>query len=298
MPRCFRVRDLMVNVGEGSGGVCNIITNCGGVTELCVENTQGCAFTENCNCTIEHAASIPAASAHAMQRSVPMLRWLPFLLALQAARPSDVRFQNAPPHSLCGRTFICTPTFDATLDEGVQVEHLDGAEGGAAHDAAANGGAREGRAEAAKAAGASSRSTRPRRKLSEALEELKATPRAGTAEAVAGRRSVSGSRGGVSCPSARPPASLRHARIRANPGLTLIPFASLSDEERAGFGSLSNDPEQHGVVRDQHGAVKLADPARVRASAGSAPRLSARWTANSPKTNLPWCGWCSTGCLK
>jgi hypothetical protein len=65
-------------------------------------------------------------------------------------------------------------------------------------------------------------------------------------------------------PSARPPASLRHARIRANPGLTLIPFASLSDEERAGFGSLSNDPEQHGVVRDQHGAVKLADRAFER----------------------------------
>ena len=55
-------------------------------------------------------------------------------------------------------------------------------------------------------------------------------------------------------PSARPPASLRHARIRANPGLTLIPFASLSDEERAGFGSLSNDPEQHGVADIAAGA--------------------------------------------
>jgi hypothetical protein len=40
MPR-FRVRDLMINVGEGSNGICEIITNCGGVTELCVEDTQG-----------------------------------------------------------------------------------------------------------------------------------------------------------------------------------------------------------------------------------------------------------------
>ena len=42
---------------------------------------------------------------HAMQRSVHRLRRLLVLL-------------------VCGRTFICTPTFDATLDEGVQVEHL------------------------------------------------------------------------------------------------------------------------------------------------------------------------------
>ena len=46
MPR-FRVSDLMINVGEGAGGGCQLITNCGGVTELCVENTQGCAFTAN-----------------------------------------------------------------------------------------------------------------------------------------------------------------------------------------------------------------------------------------------------------
>ena len=33
MPR-FRVSDLMINVGEGGGGGCHLITNCGGVTEL------------------------------------------------------------------------------------------------------------------------------------------------------------------------------------------------------------------------------------------------------------------------
>ena len=97
-------------------------------------------------------------------------------------------------------------------------------------------------------------------------------------------------------PSARPPASLRHARIRANPGLTLIPFASLSDEERAGFGSLSNDPEQHGVVRDQHGAVKLADRAfeRLLDRLRDPQRLDGELAEDEPA----WCGWCSTGCLK
>jgi hypothetical protein len=58
---------------------------------------------------------------------------------------------------------------------------------------------------------------------------------------------------------ARPRAALRGARIRANPRLTLIPFVSLSDEERAGFGALASDPAQHGVVRDQHGTIKIAD---------------------------------------
>jgi hypothetical protein len=62
-------------------------------------------------------------------------------------------------------------------------------------------------------------------------------------------------------PRARPLTSLLGACIRANPRLTLIPFASLSDEERAGFGSLASDPAQHGVVRDQHGAIKVADSA-------------------------------------
>ena len=70
MPR-FRVRDLMINLGEGSGGVCEIITNCGGVTELCVENTQGCAFTQNCNCTIQTCGpdSARAGPLHAVHRA-------------------------------------------------------------------------------------------------------------------------------------------------------------------------------------------------------------------------------------
>jgi hypothetical protein len=65
-------------------------------------------------------------------------------------------------------------------------------------------------------------------------------------------------------PRARPPAALRGAFIRANPRLTLTPFTSLADEERAGFGSLASDPAQWGVVRDQYGAIKVADRAFER----------------------------------
>lgn len=62
-----------------------------------------------------------------------------------------------------------------------------------------------------------------------------------------------------SVPRARPRTTLLGARIRANPRLTLIPFPDLSDEDRSGFGSLANDPALHGVVRDEHGAVKVID---------------------------------------
>ena len=63
----------------------------------------------------------------------------------------------------------------------------------------------------------------------------------------------------TSKPRARPRTTLLGARIRANPALTRIAFSALSDEERSGFGSLANDPTLHGVVRDGHGAVKVAD---------------------------------------
>ncbi len=65
-------------------------------------------------------------------------------------------------------------------------------------------------------------------------------------------------------PRARPRTNLLGAYIRANPRLTFIPFQSLSDEERSGFGSLADDPALQGVVRDEHGAVKVADQETMR----------------------------------
>ena len=122
MPR-FRVRDLMINVGEGSGGVCNIITNCGGVTELCVENTQGCAFTENCNCTIQTCGFNSCGICTPCSGQSIVCGGCSFCSHCSSATVG-CQISKCTAHSLCGRTFICTPTFDATLDEGVQVEHL------------------------------------------------------------------------------------------------------------------------------------------------------------------------------
>ena len=62
-----------------------------------------------------------------------------------------------------------------------------------------------------------------------------------------------------SAPRPRPRTNLLGAPIRANPRLAFIPFQSLSDEERSGFGSLANDPALRGVLRDEHGAIKVAD---------------------------------------
>ena len=62
-----------------------------------------------------------------------------------------------------------------------------------------------------------------------------------------------------SAPRPRPRTTLLGAYIRANPRLTFIPFHSLSDQERSGFGSLAHDPALQGVVRDEHGAIKVAD---------------------------------------
>jgi hypothetical protein len=120
MPR-FRVRDLMINVGEGSGGICEIITNCGGVTELCVENTQGCAFTENCNCTIQ-TCGVNSCGVCTPFGTVGCLG-CSFCSHCSSATVG-CQLSKCTAHSLCGRTFVCTPTFDATIVEGVQVEHL------------------------------------------------------------------------------------------------------------------------------------------------------------------------------
>ncbi len=137
MPR-FRVRDLMINVGEGSGGICEIITNCGGVTELCVENTQGCAFTENCDCTIQTcglnscgvctpfsvvtvgcgvctACSVVTHGCACTNCSA---------CSLGCSLGCTLVTQGCRVHSLCGRSFVCTPTFEQTFPGGLQAEHL------------------------------------------------------------------------------------------------------------------------------------------------------------------------------
>ncbi len=63
----------------------------------------------------------------------------------------------------------------------------------------------------------------------------------------------------VAAPRARPRIKLNDAPLRANPRLTLIPFASLSGEERSGFGTLTDDPTLYGALRDERGAVKVVD---------------------------------------
>ena len=60
---------------------------------------------------------------------------------------------------------------------------------------------------------------------------------------------------------ARPRIALTDAPLRANPRLTLIPFAGLSEEERAGFGALASDPALYGALRDERGGVKVVDDA-------------------------------------
>jgi hypothetical protein len=122
MPR-FRVRDLMINVGEGSGGICEIITNCGGVTELCVENTQGCAFTENCNCTIQTCGANSCGFCTPCSGVSVVCQGCSFCSHCSSATVV-CQLSRCTAHSLCGRSFVCTPTFDQTFDGGLQVEHL------------------------------------------------------------------------------------------------------------------------------------------------------------------------------
>lgn len=58
----FRVKDLMISlpaesggggVGQGGGFPCELLSVCADITFLCVENTQGCAFTEACDCSVQ-----------------------------------------------------------------------------------------------------------------------------------------------------------------------------------------------------------------------------------------------------
>ena len=113
MPR-FRVRDLMISIGPDDDGPCWLITQCGGVTELCVENTQGCAFPRNCNCTLATACD-------------------QFTCGCTACTPCSQRtcictgctgrsLCNA--RSLCGATVACTPTFVQTRGGALRPEDL------------------------------------------------------------------------------------------------------------------------------------------------------------------------------
>jgi hypothetical protein len=123
MPR-FRVRDLMISIGPGGddGFPCELITECGGVTELCVENTQGCAFTVNCNCTIQSVCD-------------------PFTCRCSVCTPCSAQtcgctctqctgvtggclhtFCTA--RSACGASLQCTPTFAGAFGARLRPEHL------------------------------------------------------------------------------------------------------------------------------------------------------------------------------
>jgi hypothetical protein len=126
----FRVSDLMINVGEGVGG-CNIITNCGGVTELCVENTQGCAFTANCNCTIhtfcrEFSACQCSICTPCTDRTCGCTPCTGGCTACsQCTQTCACTFRSfCTVHSVCGVSFNCTPTFVEGAGRGLQPEHL------------------------------------------------------------------------------------------------------------------------------------------------------------------------------
>ena len=128
MPR-FRVSDLMINVGEGSGGICEIITNCGGVTELCVENTQGCAFTENCLCTIQTACGdqftcqcsiCTPCSQRTCGCTCTACSYCSVCSVVTPCGRSICTFNTA-----CGISIRCTPTFIGATQGGLQPEHLE-----------------------------------------------------------------------------------------------------------------------------------------------------------------------------
>ncbi len=117
----FRVKDLMISVGLGDDDEpCWLITNCGGVTELCVENTQGCAFTDNCNCTIatpcneftcnEFTCGFCSICSPCSQRTC-------LCSGCTGRSMCTVR-------SLCGVTVRCTPTFAQTGRRRLEVEDL------------------------------------------------------------------------------------------------------------------------------------------------------------------------------
>jgi hypothetical protein len=135
MPR-FRVSDLMINVGEGGGGFpCELITNCAGVTELCVENTQGCAFTQNCLCTIQTACGdeftcwcsicTPCSPRTCGCTCTACSACTGCTVITPCGQLSHCTFRTACTFaSACGVSIRCTPTFAQGFAGGLQPEHL------------------------------------------------------------------------------------------------------------------------------------------------------------------------------
>ena len=110
----------MITVGEGNGFPCEIITECGGVTELCVENTQGCAFTANCNCTIQSVCNEYTCQCTdctpCTQRTCGC--------TCSACTAATCGGSICRAGSLCGISFQCTPTNFVVLQTGLRSEHL------------------------------------------------------------------------------------------------------------------------------------------------------------------------------
>lgn len=127
MPR-FRVSDLMINVGEEGGGGCQLITNCGGVTELCVENTQGCAFTENCRCTIQTCGFPSCECSYCSVQScgcTPCTGGCTNACSVCTGCSSCTgRFSVCTFRSLCGISFRCTPSLVGSVTAGLAPEDL------------------------------------------------------------------------------------------------------------------------------------------------------------------------------
>jgi hypothetical protein len=127
MPR-FRVSDLMINVGEGGGDFpCELITECGGVTELCVENTQGCAFTENCRCTIR-TCGFPSCECSFCSLQTcgctPCSRGCTYGCTFCSNCTACSRVSVCTFRSICGISVRCTPTADTTTTAGLTPEYL------------------------------------------------------------------------------------------------------------------------------------------------------------------------------
>ncbi len=119
----FRVSDLMINVGEGGGGGCHIITNCGGVTELCVENTMGCAFTANCNCTIQTCGDVSCGfCTPCTGRTCGCTCTACSGCTFRSCGCTNRSICTAA--SACGFSIRCTPTFVEGFGAGLQPEHL------------------------------------------------------------------------------------------------------------------------------------------------------------------------------
>lgn len=114
----FRVKDLMISVvgeGGGDGFPCELISVCGDVTFLCVEDTQGCAFTEACNCSVQTCG----VSCDLTVQCTPCTQRTCGCTCSNCTgcspRTCTVFSVGCTPRSVgCGVSLKCTPTFDPT----------------------------------------------------------------------------------------------------------------------------------------------------------------------------------------